>query len=288
MGTSDGFFTTLRLAELRLRVGDAGRVGLFYEDQLGLQRLPDREGNVRLSANGLEPALIVLEPSPGAPPRQRGTAGLFHVAFLLPDRPSLGRLFAKLVEDGVRLGAADHGVSEALYLSDPEGNGIELYSDRPPAEWPAAQSDGQVAMFTEALDAPSLLAAGRTGSGPRLPEGTRIGHIHLSVSSLEQADTFYESVLGFPVRQRDYPGARFYGREGYHHHLAANVWQSRAPMTPGSLGLSRFALGLRETEAPLERAAAGNRVATREGPVGAVLMDFDGIEIALTSLERSS
>ena len=288
MGTSDGFFNTLRLAELTLRVADTGRVASFYEDQVGLQRLAERDGQVRLSANGGEPALVVLQPSPGAPPRLRGTAGLFHVAFLLPDRPSLGRLFAKLVEEDVRIGAADHGVSEALYLSDPEGNGIELYADRPTAEWPAAQSDGQVAMFTEALDAPSLLAAGRNGSGPRMPADTRIGHVHLSVSSLEKADDFYAAILGFPVRQRDYPGARFYGREGYHHHIAANVWQSRAPTSPGTLGLASVSIGLRDPDAPLERAVAGDRVATR-GPSGsAVLQDFDGIDIIVTGLERSS
>ena len=285
MATSDGFFTTLRLAELTLRVADLGRVASFYEDQLGLQRLPARDGDVRLSANGQEPALVVLQPSPGAPPRLRGTAGLFHVAFLLPDRPSLGRLFAKLIEEDVRLGASDHGVSEALYLRDPESNGIELYADRPRAEWPAEQSDGQVAMFTEALDAPSLLAAGRDGSGPRMPADTRIGHIHLSVSSLEQADAFYDSILGFPVRQRDYPGARFYGREGYHHHLAANVWQSRAPKSPGALGLASFSIGFRDPDAPLERAVAADRVVTR-GPSGrAVLQDLDGIDVVVTGLE---
>ncbi len=288
MGTSDGFFTTLRLSELTLRVADAGRVASFYEGQLGLQRLAGRDGQVRLSANGREPALMVLQSSPGAPPRLRGTAGLFHVAFLLADRPALGRIFGKLVEEDVRIGAADHGVSEALYLSDPEGNGIELYADRPTAEWPAAQSDGQVAMFTEALDAPSLLAAGRTASGARMPADTRIGHVHLSVSSLENADTFYQSILGFPVRQRDYPGARFYGREGYHHHIAANVWQSSAPMSPGALGLASVSIGLRDPDAPLERAAASDRVATR-GPSGrAVLQDFDGIDIVVTGLEPSS
>ena len=288
MGTSDGFFNTLRLAELTLRVADTGRVASFYEDQVGLQRLAERDGQVRLSASGREPALVVLQPSPGAPPRLRGTAGLFHVAFLLPDRPSLGRLFGKLVEEDVRIGAADHGVSEALYLSDPEGNGIELYADRPTAEWPEAQSDGQVAMFTEALDAPSLLAAGRNGSGPRMPADTRIGHVHLSVSSLEKADDFYAAILGFPVRQRDYPGARFYGREGYHHHIAANVWQSRAPTSPGTLGLASVSIGLRDPDTPLERAVAGDRVATR-GPSGsAVLQDFDGIDIIITGLEWSS
>jgi catechol 2,3-dioxygenase len=287
MGTSDGFFTTLRLAEVTLRVKEAGRVALFYEDQLGLVRLPELDGNVRLSANGREPALVVLQPAPEAPPRLQGTAGLFHVAFLLPDRPSLGRLFAKLIEEGLRLGAADHGVSEALYLSDPEGNGIELYADRPRAEWPPSQSDGQVAMFTEALDAPSLLAAGRAGSGPRLPADTRIGHVHLSVSSLEKADAFYDAILGFPVRQRDYPGARFYGREGYHHHLAANVWQSRAPMTAGALGLAGVGIGIRDPSGPLERAVAADRVATRT-PSGAVLQDFDGIDMVVTSLEPSS
>lgn len=288
MGTSDGFFNTLQLAEVTLRVADPGRVALFYEDHLGLRRLSDRDGLVRFSASGQEPALIVLEPAPEAPPRLRGTAGLFHIALLFPDRASLGRIFARLIDDNVRLGAADHGVSEALYLSDPEGNGLELYADRPVSEWPPSDGDGQVAMFTEALDAPSLLAAGRQGAGPRMPTDTLIGHIHLSVSSLEKADDFYGTILGFPIRQRDYPGARFYGREGYHHHLAANVWQSRAPMSPGALGLARFSLGLRDPDSPLERAAAGDRVATRERSGRAVLQDFDGIDVVVTGLESTS
>jgi catechol 2,3-dioxygenase len=206
------------------------------------------------------------------------------VAFLFPDRAALGRIFARLIEEDVRLGAADHGVSEALYLSDPEGNGLELYADRPHSEWPAAHTDGQVAMFTEALDAPSLLAAGQDGVGPRMPADARIGHIHLSVSSLDKADAFYESILGFAVRQRDYPGARFYGRNGYHHHLAANTWQSQNAASPGALGLSRFSVTLSDPAPLVERArVAGLAMKERDG--GTLLQDFDGIDVAVDRLE---
>ena len=283
VGTSDQFFDSVQLTGVTLRVSDIGRVALFYEDQLGLRRLAERDGSVGFSATGREPALIELESAPTAPKRSRGAAGLFHVAFLFPDRAALGRIFARLIEEDVRLGAADHGVSEALYLSDPEGNGLELYADRPHSEWPPSQ-DGQVAMFTEALDAPSLLAAGHDGVGPRMPADTRIGHIHLSVSSLDKADAFYESILGFAIRQRDYPGARFYGRDGYHHHLAANTWQSQGAASHGALGLSRFSIRLQDPAPLVERARAAGR-AVKELEDGTLLQDFDGIGVAMDPLE---
>src|SRR6478736_5706063 len=130
MNTSDAFFRSVEFAELTLRVADIARVGAFYESELGFHRVSGGAHEARFSPTGAEPALIALEHAPSAVARPRGAAGLFHVAFLYPNRAALSRIFTRLVANGFRLGAADHGVSEALYLSDPEGNGLELYADR--------------------------------------------------------------------------------------------------------------------------------------------------------------
>jgi catechol 2,3-dioxygenase len=281
MNTSDAFFRSVEFAELTLRVADVPRVGAFYEADLGFRRISGGSNEARFSATGAEPALVVLEHAPSAPARPRGSAGLFHVAFLYPTRGALAQTFRRLVGKGLSLGAADHGVSEALYLSDPEGNGIELYVDRPVGEWPPSATDGQVAMYTEALDAGSLMAEITPSTGPSVAPRTRIGHIHLSVSALDRADAFYRTVLGFPIRQRDYPGARFFGRDGYHHHFGTNTWQTRAPAVPGALGLARFSVRFAvdaERRHVVNLASDAGRLRS-SGELRAVLDDFDGMEV---------
>jgi catechol 2,3-dioxygenase len=149
----------------------------------------------------------------------------------------LARVLQKLLELGVPIGSADHGVSDAIYLSDPEGNGIELYADRPPEAWPHRGPDGQVTMYTEALDLSAVLAlAHQRGPILRLPRASAM--FHLSVADLGHAERFYGEALGFTVTQRSYPGALFLGRDGYHHHVGANIWRSRQAAVPGTLGLS--------------------------------------------------
>lgn len=241
------FFQSVELIELTVRVADLSRSQAFYQDVLGFECTAGAAGTARLGPAGSASALVVLEAEPGAPPRPRGTAGLFHVAFLYPDRAALGRVLARLLALDVAIGSADHGVSEALYLSDPEGNGIELYADRPREAWPPSTAEGEVAMYTDALDVQSLLAQSRQ-PGPLLPAGTRIGHIHLSVTDLGLAERFYGDGLGFPVTQRSYPGALFLGRDGYHHHIGANIWRSRHRAEPGALGLGRFTVAYRRAE----------------------------------------
>lgn len=283
MNTSDAFFRSVEFAELTLRVADLARVGAFYEAELGFHRVGGNAHEARFSPTGAEPAMIVLEHAPSAPARPRGSAGLFHVAFLYPNRAALARIFTRLVANGFRLGAADHGVSEALYLSDPEGNGLELYVDRPVGEWPPSATDGQVAMFTEALDANSLMSAVTPVPGPLMAPDTRIGHIHLSVSALDRAEAFYRDVLGFPVRQRDYPGARFFGRDGYHHHLGTNTWQTRTPAQGGALGLSRYSVRFAvdaERRHVVDLASDAGRLRRRD-ETRAVLDDFDGLEVVI-------
>jgi catechol 2,3-dioxygenase len=289
MNTSDAFFRSVEFAELTLRVSDLARVADFYERELGFHRITSDAHRARFSPTGAEPALIAIEHAPTAAARPRGAAGLFHVAFLYPNRTALARIFTRLVANGFRLGAADHGVSEALYLSDPEGNGLELYVDRPVGEWPPSGTDGQVAMYTEALDATSLMAAVTPTFGPLMAPETRIGHIHLSVSALDRAEAFYRDVLGFPVRQRDYPGARFFGRDGYHHHFGTNTWQTRTPSVDGTLGLARFTVRFTvdaERRHVLDLASDAGRL-RRTGDASAVLDDFDGLEVVIEGARAS-
>ena len=276
------FFQSVQLSDLTLRVADLSRVQAFYQDVLGFACVDAPAGTARLAPPGATDPLVVLHAAADAPARPRQAAGLFHVAFLYPDRPALARVLQRLLELGVPIGSADHGVSEALYLSDPEGNGLELYADRLPDAWPPS-ADGQVTMFTEALDMSGLLALAQT-PGPLLPRATRIGHVHLSVATLEAAERFYGDALGFAVTQRTYPGALFLARDGYHHHLAANIWRSRQAAVPGTLGLMEFTLRLAADEwskAATRLAGAGWLV--DQTAAAALAVGPDGIAVRLVA-----
>lgn len=157
-----------------------------------------------------------------SPAPKRGVFGLYHFAILLPGRADLGRLIANLASMGLRMGAADHLVSEAIYLTDPDGLGIEVYSDRPRDEW---QVRGQeLAMATEPLDLMELVRAGDDLPWQGAPAGTTLGHVHLHVGSLEEGEAFYHRALGFDKMVWGYPGALFLSAGGYHHHLGTNTW----------------------------------------------------------------
>lgn len=239
--SGSSFFRTLEITDLRLRVRHLEEILGFYRDVLGLRVLAREPGTARLAAADSGPALIELVESPEAPVSPPGAVGLFHVAFLVPDRPALGDAFRHLHEAGWPLqGAADHGVSEALYTADPEGNGIEIYVDRPPELWPRDGRDGeQVAMVTEPLPLAEIMSEAK---GEDLSPETRIGHVHLRVADLADAERFFAGQLGLAVRQRSYPGALFFGADGYHHHIGANVWGGRRLPPDGALGLDRFTL----------------------------------------------
>lgn len=259
--------TPLRVAAMALRVRDAGRVGAFYREVVGLSEV-DRQGDVvRLGAGGR--TLVELRGDPNLKRREPRSAGLFHTAFLMPTRSDLAAWVRHAAESRFPIsGASDHAVSEAIYLNDPEGNGVEIYADRPSADWPYA--NGQIAMTTEALDVENLLAAqsGRAWRGA--PDRLVVGHMHLQVGALGAADGFYRDVLGFDVACR-YPGASFYGAGGYHHQIAANIWNSRnaGAIDASAAGLAGFEIAARD-EAILagigERATkAGLTVAEGEG-----------------------
>jgi catechol 2,3-dioxygenase len=240
-----------RIGAVHLTVSDLDRAVRFYQDRLGftLHRLDDRTAHFGAGASDL----IVLGERPSAP-RPSGTTGLYHVAILVPSRADLARALAQLVETGTALqGAADHGVSEALYLADPDGNGLEIYRDRPRAEWPMA--NGRLRMGTEPIDFDLLRdaqAGGRVASG--LAAGTVVGHVHLHVSRLDDAERFYVGLFGFDLMQRYGPSALFVSAGGYHHHVGLNTWAGvGAPPPPrGAIGLRHFVLRLPDTTALAE------------------------------------
>ncbi len=244
----------LRLGPVRLQVAELGRSIRYYDRVLGLRTTQRDEGSVVLAAQGDETPLVVLDELPGARPvPRRGRLGLYHFALLLPDRASLGRFVAHLRALGEYFGSADHLVSEALYLTDPDGLGIEVYADRPRANW--RMQGGTLAMATDPLDLDDLVraAGGQTWSGT--PAGTRMGHVHLHVGDLERAGAFYHAALGFDRIVLNFPGALFMSTGGYHHHLGTNIWAAGAPpATSGDARLLEWALRLPE-QSDVEAAA---------------------------------
>jgi catechol 2,3-dioxygenase len=240
-----------RIENVELRASDPGRSERFYREVLGLERVADEPP--ALGAGG-RPLVILLQAEAAVPPPPSST-GLFHVAFRFPDRKALARALRRLAAAGVPLsGASDHGVSEALYLGDPDLNGIELYRDRPREEWPR-EPDGSIGMFTRPLDVRNLLeeAAG-DGAAPAEP-GTDVGHVHLKVSDLERSVGFYREELRLDVKARYGREAAFLAAGDYHHHVGLNTWQSLGggPPPQGSPGLERYTIALPSQETPEER-----------------------------------
>lgn len=225
----------LEIGRVALVVNDIGRVGSFYKQALGLTELSNDGETLRLGAG--DKPLLELRADKTARRRSPKEAGLFHAAFLLPSRADLGAWLLHASNSRLPLeGASDHLVSEAIYLSDPEGNGIEVYIDRPRAAWKT--QDGQIQMATHGLDLNNLAASAKAAFA-QAPKGTVIGHVHLQTGSVPEAEAFYSGALGFDITTH-YPGAAFYGAGGYHHHIATNTWNSRGagPRNFPSTGLA--------------------------------------------------
>lgn len=232
MATSDA---PVEIGRVTLVARDLNKLTAFYRDEIGLAVLAADGESALLGAGGRP--LLELRGDPAARIADHRQAGLFHTAFLLPGRADLGAWLRHAADRGMRLdGASDHGVSEALYLRDPEGNGIEIYADRDRALWPR-DGDG-VDMFSIRLDLSDLMA---TTKAPwaGAPEGSVVGHVHLQVGDLDRAEGFMTGDLGMDVMQRG-PGARFFASGGYHHHLASNIWNSQGagPRAEGETGLA--------------------------------------------------
>lgn len=232
-----------RIGQVALTVADLDRSLDFYTNIIGMT-LITRDGSRAVLGVAADP-LVDLTEVTGARPKPTRTTGLFHFAILVPSRLDLARSLRHLAESRWPLqGASDHLVSEALYLADPDGNGIEIYRDRPRLNWPLR--GGRVQMATDPLDIDGVVAELAQDKQPwtGLPIGTTIGHMHLHVADLHQAETFYCDLLGFDVMQRGYPGALFISAGGYHHHVGLNIWAGAGapPQPAGTAGLRDFAV----------------------------------------------
>lgn len=264
------------VGRVALRGHDIDRLVDFYTDIVGLTAQERTADRATLGAG--ERPLLELIHAPDTHQRSRDETGLFHTAFRVPDRAALADALARIEDDWQLTGASDHRVSEALYLDDPEGNGVEIYCDRPESEWPTA--DGRVQMDTLPLDREGLRAAAAEPSGTDgVPATTDVGHVHLEVSSLSAAREFYVDTLGLRVRQ-EFRGALFVAAGTYHHHVGLNRWNERSAPATG-LGLAWFELCV-----PDERTLASVRERLREAGVdiaetdrGIAVSDGDGIEV---------
>lgn len=219
------------LGRVRLQVADLERSLLFYERILGMRVIRRSADSVSLGPHGEDRVIVHLRQLRSARPvPRRGLLGLYHFAILLPDRPSLGRFVAHLAAIGAHAGMSDHFVSEAVYLTDPDGLGIEVYADRPRDAW--RYDELQLYMTTKQLDVDDLVASGRGERWTGMPRGTVLGHVHLYVDDIDKAAEFYHDALGFDKVVWSYPGALFLSAGGYHHHLGTNTWaKGAAPAT---------------------------------------------------------
>jgi catechol 2,3-dioxygenase len=263
------------IGSVHLTIADLDRSVRFYETRLGF-RLQGIEGRTaRLGADG--PDLLFLTEATTAR-RAHGTTGLYHFAILVPSRRDLARALRRFVDTRTTMqGFADHGVSEALYLSDPDGNGIEVYRDRPRDEWPLA--GGRLQMGTAPLDVEALLEELPNDDEPwtGFAAATRIGHVHLHVSQLAAADQFYVNVLGFDLMQRYGHAALFVSAGGYHHHVGLNTWAGvGAPAPPrGAIGLRHFTVRMASRAAleALERRLSAAGIGVDSGGDGLLVRD---------------
>jgi catechol 2,3-dioxygenase len=274
---------SLRVEKVTLRVHAIAHQTDFYSEALGLD--PTREGDrVELDAGG--ETLVELHGEPAAPERAADAGGLYHVAIRLPDRAALGDALARLRRAGCRLhGAADHVASEALYLQDPEGNGIELYADRPRESWEYTE-DGQVRLPGDPLDLSPVEAAAPADQGAAIHPDADVGHVHLEVTDLAVSSDFYRSTLGF-ARRLQKPWATFLAGGSYHHHVALNTRRGRtSPYRPESRGLASIEFGV--PASALERTR--DRLAERDWEVGETgsclaVADPDGIPLRFRPLK---
>jgi catechol 2,3-dioxygenase len=235
------------LVRLALRVRDIEACLAYYTDVLGLE-VVETSGDRTTLAPREQRFALDLHHDAAAALRPYPCPGLYHFALVVPDRPALGAIFRRLLEREVPFdGMSDHAVSEALYLRDPERNGIELYRDRPRGEWPYDEK-GQIAMVSDPLDVDGLFES--AAAAAPLDTGTRFGHIHLHVRSLDEAEAFYADALGLGITQRSLPGALFLAAGDYHHHVAANTWAPDREVPDGATGLISYTWRVPEGSAP--------------------------------------
>jgi len=283
------------IGRVALRVSDLDETAAFYEDVIGLERLdsaaveetaPPPDGE-RAVLGVADEALLVLDGAPDAPARGPTEAGLYHVAVMLPDRAALGTAIERIRRNSGLDGAADHGVSEAIYCRDPAGNGLECYVDRPKSEWP--MEGDRVVMETDPLDLEDLVslsqdARGGEAASAELPAGTTIGHVHLEATDLESTRSLYADALGMRLRQRFGDEAIFLAAGDYHHHVGANTWRHRSAPAGDGLGLAWFEVLVPEAsalDAAVERLGDGGFEVDRSAEGAVAVADPDGIGLRL-------
>ncbi|HLS59524.1 MAG TPA: VOC family protein [Virgibacillus sp.] len=236
------------VGHVNIKVKDLDRSLHFYRETLGFQILEKTNKTAKLTTDGKTNVLSIEQPE-NIVPEYGKTTGLYHYALLLPERSDLADIVYHFAEVGAQFGSADHLVSEALYLSDPDGNGIEIYIDREPSEW--TWNNGEVLMTVDPLDFTDLLSEGKQGSWKGMPAGTVMGHIHLHVSELKKTEEFYSKGLGFEVVNRFGDQALFIATGKYHHQIALNTWAGVGAPAPSvnSVGLESFTIMLPSEEA---------------------------------------
>lgn len=256
---------SLQLTAIHLRVSNVDRSAEFYGRRLGFVVVARADRRVELATSEDAPPILTLTQPRNLVAAPADAAGLFHAALLFPSHAALGTWLQFTAAQGVDFeGFSDHGVSEAIYLSDPDGNGLEFYADRPREQWPFV--NGELAMVTRPLAVRSLLAEAAPTDSAVLT-GATWGHLHLRVTDLDRSEAFYRAKLGLDVMQRSFPDARFLAADGYHHHIGLNTWGApRLPQPPGALGLF---------EATFARAGHTGQ---------SVLSDPDNIHLALQPL----
>jgi catechol 2,3-dioxygenase len=278
--TSQRLPADARIGSVRLRVRDLEASAEFYETLLGLVPAVTGPASVTWSNRPGERGFIGLEADSGIHPRPDSVFGIYHYAILYPDRASLAVTLRRFIAARWPFtGFSDHGVSEAAYLDDPDGIGVELYVDRPSDRWP--RDGGAIAMYTRPLDLDGLLAeadrANARGAGR-----ARVGHVHLHVRDLAESAAFYTNVLGLDS-MAELPGARFLSAGGYHHHLGLNTW-ARREAPPDVAGLAEWVIevGAADYAATIARVRQAG-VATRETDGGCRFVDPDGNAIIVRS-----
>lgn len=276
------------VGRVAIRVGSLDRVLPFYESAVGLA-VTRRDDRAVLGPTSEEPLIVLLEDR-NASERPREAAGLFHLAIRTPDRAALGDAVRRLRgRDATLVGASDHLVSEALYLRDPEGNGVELYRDRPRQSWPDT-ADGLAGLETRPLDLDDLEGAGTGEHVDRFPAGTDVGHVHLEVTDLHRAEAFYREALGLRLRDRYGDSATFLAAGDYHHHVGLNVWNGRSRAAGDHRGLAWWELVLPDVDALqavidrcTSRGVEVDDSATVGGVDGRAVRDPDGLTLRLVT-----
>jgi catechol 2,3-dioxygenase len=259
--------TPVSVSRVGLKARDAESLAAYYRAVVGLRELSRADGAITLGA--AERPLLVIEPDSTAKPDDPRSAGLFHTAFLLPSRADLGRWINHAAANNIRIeGASDHLVSEALYLTDPEGNGIEIYADRLPKDW--KWNGDKIAMATERLDLPGIVASVPAGDAgwQGAPENSIVGHVHLRVGRPEEAEAWWHQEFGFDTVAKYGGQAVFLSSGGYHHHIGGNSWHSAGA---GRRDPSRSGLAWVEM-----RSDKVTKETSREDPWGTVIRTVPG------------